>query len=89
MARLRLGHVVGAKSVAGGSRTGPPLATGVNLCRAAGAAGGFLPHNFPRARMFMGDVSSVPLGFMLAVLAVWVARDANWGRKKQGSNLTF
>jgi UDP-N-acetylmuramyl pentapeptide phosphotransferase/UDP-N-acetylglucosamine-1-phosphate transferase len=44
----------------------------------AGAAGGFLPHNFPRARMFMGDVSSVPLGFMLAVLAVWVARDANW-----------
>jgi len=43
-----------------------------------GAAGGFLPHNFPRARMFMGDVSSVPLGFMLAVLAVWVARDANW-----------
>jgi len=44
----------------------------------AGAAGGFLPYNFPRARMFMGDVSSVPLGFMLAVLAVWVSRDAGW-----------
>ena len=28
--------------------------------------------------MFMGDVSSVPLGFMLAVLAARVARDANW-----------
>jgi UDP-N-acetylmuramyl pentapeptide phosphotransferase/UDP-N-acetylglucosamine-1-phosphate transferase len=44
----------------------------------AGAAGGFLPHNFPRARMFMGDVSSIPLGFMLAVLAIWVAHDAGW-----------
>jgi UDP-N-acetylmuramyl pentapeptide phosphotransferase/UDP-N-acetylglucosamine-1-phosphate transferase len=44
----------------------------------AGAAAGFLPHNFPRARMFMGDVGSVPLGFMLAVLTIWVARDAGW-----------
>jgi UDP-N-acetylmuramyl pentapeptide phosphotransferase/UDP-N-acetylglucosamine-1-phosphate transferase len=44
----------------------------------AGAAGGFLPHNFPRAQMFMGDVSSVPLGFILAVLVVWVARDTKW-----------
>jgi UDP-N-acetylmuramyl pentapeptide phosphotransferase/UDP-N-acetylglucosamine-1-phosphate transferase len=44
----------------------------------AGAAGGFLPYNYPRARMFMGDVSSVPLGFILAVVAVWVSRDAGW-----------
>ncbi len=40
-----------------------------------GAAAGFLPHNFPRARMFMGDVGSAPLGFLLAVLALWTARD--------------
>jgi UDP-N-acetylmuramyl pentapeptide phosphotransferase/UDP-N-acetylglucosamine-1-phosphate transferase len=53
----------------------PAVVLGVVL---AGAAGGFLPQNFPRARMFMGDVSSVPLGFMLAVLTVWVARDAGW-----------
>lgn len=39
----------------------------------AGAAAGFLPHNFPRARMFMGDVSSAPLGLLLAALAVWLA----------------
>ena len=40
----------------------------------AGAAAGFLPHNFPRARMFMGDVGSVPLGFLLMLLTVWLAR---------------
>ena len=40
----------------------------------AGAAGGFLPHNFPSARMFMGDVGSVPLGFLLATLALWLAQ---------------
>ncbi len=41
----------------------------------SGAALGFLPHNFPKARMFMGDVSSAPLGFMLAVLGLWLARE--------------
>ncbi|AGA28138.1 glycosyltransferase family 4 protein [Singulisphaera acidiphila] len=35
----------------------------------AGAAAGFLPHNFPRARIFMGDVGSVTLGFVLALLS--------------------
>lgn len=39
----------------------------------AGAAAGFLPHNFPKARMFMGDVSSAPLGFLLAADALWIA----------------
>ena len=40
-----------------------------------GAAAGFLPHNFPNARMFMGDVGSAPLGFLLAALVLWLARD--------------
>ena len=40
------------------------------------AALGFLPHNFPQARMFMGDVGSAPLGFCLAVLVFWLASDA-------------
>jgi UDP-N-acetylmuramyl pentapeptide phosphotransferase/UDP-N-acetylglucosamine-1-phosphate transferase len=44
----------------------------------AGAAAGFLPHNFPYARMFMGDVGSVPLGFGLAAVAVWIAADHGW-----------
>jgi Fuc2NAc and GlcNAc transferase len=32
---------------------------------------GFLPLNFPRARVFMGDVASVPMGFLFASLAVY------------------
>ncbi|MBN8893022.1 MAG: undecaprenyl/decaprenyl-phosphate alpha-N-acetylglucosaminyl 1-phosphate transferase [Rhodospirillales bacterium] len=35
---------------------------------------GFLPFNFPRARIFMGDVGSQFCGFMLAVLGVAAAR---------------
>jgi len=45
----------------------------VALVVAAGCAG-FLPLNFPRARVFMGDASSVPLGFIFAAFAsygVW------------------
>jgi UDP-N-acetylmuramyl pentapeptide phosphotransferase/UDP-N-acetylglucosamine-1-phosphate transferase len=44
----------------------------------AGSAIGFLPHNFPRARMFMGDVGSAPLGFALAALSLLVAARYGW-----------
>ncbi len=37
----------------------------------AAACAGFLPLNFPNARVFMGDVASVPLGFIFASLAVY------------------
>jgi UDP-GlcNAc:undecaprenyl-phosphate GlcNAc-1-phosphate transferase len=40
---------------------------------AAGIAG-FLPFNFPRARIFMGDVGSQFVGFVLAVLGVAASR---------------
>lgn len=43
------------------------------LLLAAGLAG-FLPFNFPRARIFMGDVGSQFCGFMLAVLAIVASR---------------
>ena len=46
------------------------LAAGV-----AAACLGFLPFNFPRARVFMGDVGSVLLGFVFALLAVQLAQD--------------
>lgn len=36
----------------------------------AAACAGFLPWNFPRARVFMGDVGSILLGFMFAVFVV-------------------
>lgn len=44
----------------------------------AGAALGFLPHNFPRARMFLGDVGSVPIGFLLALATVAAWQLVGW-----------
>lgn len=37
---------------------------------------GFLPFNFPRARIFLGDVGSGTLGFTLAVLSVIFVRES-------------
>jgi len=39
----------------------------------AGAAGGFLLWNWHPARVFMGDVGSVPLGFLCGTLMIWLA----------------
>lgn len=48
-----------------------PSSVTVIACGVIGAAVlGFLPSNFPRARMFMGDVGSAALGFLLAALVV-------------------
>lgn len=40
----------------------------------AGAASGFLSFNLPPARIFMGDVGSATLGFLVAVVAIWCER---------------
>jgi UDP-N-acetylmuramyl pentapeptide phosphotransferase/UDP-N-acetylglucosamine-1-phosphate transferase len=37
----------------------------------AAACLGFLPHNLPRARLFLGDVGSHALGFTVAGLSLW------------------
>ena len=42
------------------------------------ACAGFLPLNFPRARVFMGDVASVPLGFIFASFAVYGIRTGSF-----------
>ena len=53
-----------------------PLAT---LCLAlAGAAAGFLVHNFHPARIFLGDVGSIPVGFLAGALGVLGWRDDVW-----------
>ena len=44
-----------------------------SMVLAAGVVG-FLPYNFPRARIFMGDVGSQFCGFVLAMLGVAAAR---------------
>jgi Fuc2NAc and GlcNAc transferase len=51
----------------------PSLAlTGVILST---ACLGFLPFNFLKAKVFMGDVGSVSLGFVFALMAVWLSRN--------------
>jgi len=47
------------------------------LAIAAGAAG-FLCHNFPPARIFLGDVGSIPLGFLAGALGVIGWRNDLW-----------
>ena len=42
---------------------------GLSAC-VVGACLGFLPHNFPRARIFMGDGGSLVVGFVLGFLSV-------------------
>lgn len=54
----------------GGSKQGPSFNSIFTAAALAGACVGFLPHNFPRARMFMGDVGSTTLGFGLAMLTL-------------------
>jgi len=45
----------------------------------AAACAGFLPLNFPVARVFMGDASSVPLGFIFAAFAVYGIQTGSLG----------
>lgn len=45
----------------------------------AAACAGFLPFNLPRARIFLGDVGSGTLGYLLAALAALSLPAAGWG----------
>lgn len=54
--------LLGAAWLGGWQQTG--------LLLAAAAVAGFLPWNFPRARIFMGDAGSLTLGYLLAGLAL-------------------
>ena len=58
----------GAYAIAAGLAGEDSLAL-VSLALASASAG-FLPHNFPPARVFMGDAGSIPLGFLAATLGV-------------------
>jgi len=49
------------------------------LCTAIAAASlAFLIHNFRPARIFLGDVGSIPLGFLAAALGIVGWRDDAW-----------
>lgn len=63
---------VAASAVAGGMRGSEiPLSLAI-----AGACMGFLLHNLPPARVFMGDAGSLMLGFALSSAAVLLVHDA-------------
>jgi UDP-N-acetylmuramyl pentapeptide phosphotransferase/UDP-N-acetylglucosamine-1-phosphate transferase len=51
------------------ARAGEPHAGQVAVFAAATA--GFVPFNFPRARIFMGDVGSGVVGLLVAVAVIW------------------
>lgn len=42
------------------------------------AALGFLFYNFPKARIFMGDAGSIPLGFLAAAMGLWGWQQGCW-----------
>lgn len=44
----------------------------------AAAAAGFIYHNFPPARVFMGDAGSIPLGFLVAAMGLWGVQKGDW-----------
>lgn len=49
------------------------------LAAVAAACAGFLPFNFPRARIFLGDVGSGCLGYLLAIGLLWLpAESMRW-----------
>lgn len=58
---------------AGQGWAGAPLAAAV-----AAAALGFLVWNWAPARIFLGDVGSVPLGYLLGFLLLWAAARGHW-----------
>ena len=62
--------VIGFATLAAGAATADDLSLAwTSACLASGCAG-FLVHNFPPARVFMGDAGSIPLGFLAAALGV-------------------
>jgi UDP-N-acetylmuramyl pentapeptide phosphotransferase/UDP-N-acetylglucosamine-1-phosphate transferase len=53
-------------------------ATAASAAAVAGAAFGFLVWNWAPARIFMGDVGSIPLGYLLGFLLLRLASEGRW-----------
>ena len=62
---------------AGSALAGQDALATVSLCIAAASAA-FLVFNFHPARIFLGDVGSIPLGFLAGALGVQGWRDEAW-----------
>jgi UDP-N-acetylmuramyl pentapeptide phosphotransferase/UDP-N-acetylglucosamine-1-phosphate transferase len=76
--------LAGGMAVIGFGYTGLAALAGGDVSLAAasfsitGAAGAFLVFNFHPARIFMGDVGSVPLGFLAAAIGMLGWRESLW-----------
>jgi UDP-N-acetylmuramyl pentapeptide phosphotransferase/UDP-N-acetylglucosamine-1-phosphate transferase len=66
----------GALAVAAARAGAQPLV--LACCAIASASAGFLLHNFPPARVFLGDAGSVPLGFLAGCIGVYGAALGVW-----------
>ena len=66
-----IGGTIGALSVVTGDTVTSLLALSLT-----GACLGYLPFNYRRARVFMGDTGSLPLGFVVATLALMAGQRA-------------
>jgi len=57
---------------------GAELASAYHGLTLAAAAAGFLFWNWQPAKVFMGDVGSVPLGYLIGWLLLWLASQGAW-----------
>lgn len=62
--------VIGAFAFAMGAAVRGQYLVAIVAWLMCGALAGFLPHNFPKARAFLGDAGSHLVGYLLAVLAI-------------------
>ena len=62
--------VIGFASLAIAASQAGAVELGLAAAAIGSAAAGFLAHNFPPARVFLGDAGSIPLGFLAAALGL-------------------
>lgn len=70
--------LIGFGTYAAAAFSADATALAIAAAAVAGAAGGFLIWNFPKAKIFMGDSGSVPLGFLAALLGYLGWQDGIW-----------
>lgn len=69
---------IGFATLALGAAQGGAMALAMIAAAIASAAVGFLGHNLPPARAFLGDAGSVPLGFLAAALGLIGVQSGAW-----------
>jgi UDP-N-acetylmuramyl pentapeptide phosphotransferase/UDP-N-acetylglucosamine-1-phosphate transferase len=70
--------VFGFATLAVGAASGNDVPLAWTCACIASACAGFLLHNFPPARVFLGDAGSIPLGFLAGALGVIGAARHAW-----------